>query len=318
MTRLTPIEKLIYMRTSILDILRAKETGRKLSMLTAYDSTMAAIIDSVDIDIILVGDSAGNVMLGYDNTIPVTMDDMIRFTAAVVRGTKNAFIIGDMPFMSYEVSVEDAVRNAGRFIKEGGAMAVKLEGGNEMSNQISAIIDAGIPVCGHLGLTPQSIHKFGGHKVQARSATAANRLIEDALALQNAGIFLLVLECIPWQIAKLVTERVSIPTIGIGAGQFCDGQVLVTQDMLGLNDSFKPKFLKHFGRIREYIVEALSKYKHEVLQGTFPSSDYSYDMPEDEMEKLLEEAPSYAFFYESDSKVTQTAPKRTADAKNGK
>lgn len=306
------------MRTSILDILRAKETGRKLSMLTAYDSTMAAIIDSIGIDMILVGDSAGNVMLGYDNTIPVTMDDMIRFTAAVVRSTKNSFIIGDMPFMSYEVSVEDAVRNAGRFIKEGGAMAVKLEGGNEMSSQISAIIDAGIPVCGHLGLTPQSIHKFGGHKVQARSAAAANRLIEDALALQDAGIFLLVLECIPWQIAKLVTERVSIPTIGIGAGPFCDGQVLVTQDMLGLYDSFKPRFLKHFGRIREHIVEALSKYKHEVLEGIFPSPEYSYDMPEDEMEKLLEETPSYAFFYQSDSKSTQITPKRVADAKNGK
>ena len=185
-------------------------------MLTAYDSTMARIIDGMGIDIILVGDSAGNIMLGYENTIPVTMDDMIRFTAAVVRSTNKSFIIGDMPFMSYEVSAEEATRNAGRFIKEAGAMAVKLEGGSEMKTQISAIIDSGIPVCGHLGLTPQSIHKFGGFKVQARTAEAARSLIEDSLALQEAGIFLLVLEGIPWQVAKLVTECVSIPTIGIG------------------------------------------------------------------------------------------------------
>ncbi|MHA2233606.1 MAG: 3-methyl-2-oxobutanoate hydroxymethyltransferase [Candidatus Hodarchaeales archaeon] len=306
------------MRNSILDIQNGKGTDRKLTMLTAYDSTMAGIIDSIGIDIILVGDSAGNVMLGYENTIPVTMDDMIRFTAAVVRSTTNAFIIGDMPFMSYEATVEDAVRNAGRFVKEAKAMAVKLEGGTEMCKQTSAIVDAGIPVCGHLGLTPQSIHKFGGHKVQARSATAASRLVEDALALQDAGIFLLVLECVPWQVAKLVTERISVPTIGIGAGPYCDGQVMVTQDILGMYDGFKPKFVKHFGRIREHIVEALSKYKHEVLDGTFPSFENAYEMPEGEMDRLLEETPSYAFFYESEAKISQSTPKRTADAKNGK
>ena len=309
---------MIELRLSILDVLSTKKTGHKLIMLTAYDSTMARIIDGMGIDIILVGDSAGNIMLGYENTIPVTMDDMIRFTAAVVRSTNKSFIIGDMPFMSYEVSAEEATRNAGRFIKEGGAMAVKLEGGSEMKTQISAIIDSGIPVCGHLGLTPQSIHKFGGFKVQARTAGAARSLIEDSLALQKAGIFLLVLEGIPWQVAKLVTECVSIPTIGIGAGPFCDGQVMVTQDILGLFDGFKPKFVKHFGKIREHIEEALSKYKQEVLEGAFPLFEHSYEMPKEEMDRLLEENPSYTFFYDPEPEVARSLPKRVADAKNGR
>ncbi|MFX0115563.1 MAG: 3-methyl-2-oxobutanoate hydroxymethyltransferase [Candidatus Hodarchaeota archaeon] len=309
---------MIHLRTSILDVLGAKEAGRKLCMLTAYDSTMAAIIDGVGIDIILVGDSASNVMLGYHNTLPITMDLMVNFTAAVTRSTKNAFIIGDMPFMSYEVNVEEAVRNAGRFIKEGGAMAVKLEGGRGMVDKVKAIVNAGIPVCGHLGLTPQSIHKFGGHKVQGRTAAAARRLIDDAVILQDAGIFLLVLEGIPWQVAKLATEHVSIPTIGIGAGPYCDGQVLVTQDLLGMYEAFKPKFVKHFGKIRHHMTEALEKYKHEVLKGSFPDFEHSYEMPEDELQKLREETSSYAFFYEAESKTPHTAAKRTADAKNGK
>ncbi len=286
-------------------------------MLTAYDSTMASIIDSIGIDIILVGDSAGNVMLGYENTIPVTMDDMIRFTGAVVRSTRKAFIIGDMPFMSYEVSTQDAVKNAGRFIKEG-AMAVKLEGGGEMKDNITAILNAGIPVCGHLGLTPQSIHKLGGYKVQARTATDARRLIEDARILEESGVFLLVLECVPHQIAKIVTERISIPTIGIGAGPYCDGQVMVTQDILGLFDGFKPKFVKFFAQLRENIIEALTSYKNEVSEGSFPSFEQSYEMSKEEMDKLLEKTPSYSYFYKQSENLVDSSPEKFANIKNGK
>lgn len=264
----------------------AKGKGEKLSMLTAYDYSTAKLIDAAGINSILVGDSLGNVMLGYEDTISVTMEDMIHHCAAVARGAKNTLVICDMPFMSYQASVYDAVVNAGRLMKEGRANAVKLEGGVEMEATIKAIVDASIPVCGHIGLTPQSINAFGGFKVQGKGEAAAQKLLDDARAVERAGAFAVVLECVPAALAKKVSESISIPTIGIGAGAGCDGQVLVYQDMLGMFSDFKPKFVKHFANVGEQMTEAFKAFDAEVKAGTFPAAEHTYSIDDGIIEKL--------------------------------
>lgn len=274
------------MKNTVLTFKQVKEKGEKLSMLTAYDYSTAKLIDEAGVNSILIGDSLGNVILGYEDTISVTMEDMIHHCAAVARGAKNALIVCDMPFMSYQTSVYDAVVNAGRLMKEGRAQAVKLEGGKEVCPQVKAIVDAGIPVCGHLGLTPQSINAFGGFKVQAKTEAAAKKLIEDAKALEEAGAFAMVLECVPAKIAELVTEKVSVPTIGIGAGNVCDGQVLVYQDMLGMFSDFTPKFVKRFADIGTIMRDAFAAYDREVKAGTFPEEKHEYTVSDDVLEKL--------------------------------
>lgn len=274
------------MKVTVNTFKKAKEEGTKLTMLTAYDYSTAKLIDEAGIDSILVGDSLGNVILGYDNTVPVTMEDMIHHGAAVSRGAKNALVVVDMPFMSYQISVEEALRNAGRLMKEAGAGAVKLEGGKEVCPQIQAMVKAGIPVCAHVGLTPQHINAFGGFKVQGKSEEAAARVLEDALAVQEAGAFAVVLEAVPEKLATLITERLSIPTIGIGAGNGCDGQVLVYQDMLGMFSDFTPKFVKRFANVGEVMKEAFSAYKKEVAEGSFPAKEHTYTIGDEIIEKL--------------------------------
>ena len=274
------------MKNTVLTFKQAKEKGKKLSMLTAYDYSTARLIDESGVNSILVGDSLGNVILGYEDTISVTMEDMIHHSAAVARGAQNVLVICDMPFMSYQTSVYDAVVNAGRLMKEGRANAVKLEGGKEVCPQIKAIVDAGIPVCGHLGLTPQSINAFGGFKVQAKTEAAAKKLIADAKAVEAAGAFAVVLECVPAKLAELVTKELSIPTIGIGAGNVCDGQVLVYQDMLGMFTDFTPKFVKRFENIGEVMKRAFAAYDAEVKAGTFPDKEHEYTISDDVLEKL--------------------------------
>jgi 3-methyl-2-oxobutanoate hydroxymethyltransferase len=274
------------MKNTVLTFKQAKEKGEKLSMLTAYDYSTAKLIDEAGINAILIGDSLGNVILGYEDTISVTMEDMIHHSAAVARGAKNALVVCDMPFMSYQTSVYDAVVNAGRLMKEGRAGAVKLEGGEAVCPQVKAIVDAGIPVCGHLGLTPQAINAFGGFKVQAKTETAAKKLIADAKALEEAGAFAIVLECVPAKIAEMVTKAVSVPTIGIGAGNLCDGQVLVYQDMLGMFSDFTPKFVKRFENIGEIMKKAFAAYDAEVKAGTFPAKEHEYAVSDDVLEKL--------------------------------
>ena len=274
------------MKNTVLTFAKAKAEGVKLSMLTSYDYSMARLVDEAGINSILVGDSLGNVMLGYEDTTPVTMEDMIHHTAAVARGAKNALIVGDMPFMSYQTSVYDAVVNAGRLIKEGHANAVKLEGGREVCPQSRAIVDAGIPVCAHIGLTPQSINAFGGHKVQGKSEEAAKKLIEDALAVQEAGAFAVVIEAVPAKLAALITSKLDIVTIGIGAGAGCDGQVLVYQDMLGMFSDFSPKFVKRYAEIGEIMKAAFAKYDEEVKAGVFPAEEHGYKIDDDVIEKL--------------------------------
>ncbi len=264
-----------------------KKRGEIITMLTAYDYGTALAVDRTGIDSILVGDSLGMVVLGYENTLPVTMDEMIHHCKAVARGAKYALLIGDMPFMSYQVSVEDAVRNAGRFLQEAGMDAVKLEGGRERKEAIERIVGAGIPVMGHIGLTPQSVHQLGGFRAQGKSAEAGARLLEDALILQEAGCFSIVLETIPAQLAKLVSEKLDIPTIGIGAGVDCDGQVLVTHDLLGLFDRFTPKFVKTYVHLHQEMVEAISTYKAEVEGKEFPSDEHSFDMAEEDLDALM-------------------------------
>ncbi len=256
---------------------KEKKNREKITMLTAYDYTIAKIIDESGIDAILVGDSLGMVMLGYDSTLPVSMEDMIHHASAVARGTKNALVVADMPFMSYQISVEKAVENAGRLIKETGVKAVKLEGGRKICPQIKSITSADIPVMGHLGLTPQSVNALGGYKMQAGGQKEAENLIEDALALQKAGVFALVLECIPATLASLVTDLLEIPTIGIGAGAGCDGQVLVYQDMLNMYGEIKPRFVKHFGDIGSAMRAAFGDYIKEVKSGHFPSEQHIYN-----------------------------------------
>ncbi|PKM77538.1 MAG: 3-methyl-2-oxobutanoate hydroxymethyltransferase [Firmicutes bacterium HGW-Firmicutes-15] len=273
-------------RMSTASLKEKRLKNEKISMLTAYDYSTASLVDEAGIDMILVGDSLGMVFLGYENTLSVTMEDMIHHTKAVVRGTKNAMVVGDMPFMSYHVSVKEAVRNAGRFIQEGGAQAVKLEGGQERIATVKAILDAQIPVMGHIGLTPQSVNQFGGFKVQGKDLETANKLIRDAKALDEAGVFSIVLECVPTQLAKRITEAVSVPTIGIGAGQYCDGQVLVINDMLGMFKGHIPKFVKKFANLEPIIIAALRDYKKEVEEGTFPGEEHGFTIKDDVLEKL--------------------------------
>ncbi|MBQ5446670.1 MAG: 3-methyl-2-oxobutanoate hydroxymethyltransferase [Lachnospiraceae bacterium] len=274
------------MKNTVLTFKKAKEEGKKISMLTAYDYSTASLIDEAGINGILVGDSLGNVMLGYEDTVSVTMEDMIHHGAAVARGAKNAMVVIDMPFMSYQTSVYDAVVNAGRLMKEGRANAVKLEGGVEVKEQIKAIVDAGIPVMAHIGLTPQSINAFGGHRVQGKTEAAAKKLLEDAKAVEEAGAFSVVIEGVPAALAKIVTERSGIPTIGIGAGKDCDGQILVYQDMLGMYSDFTPKFVKKFANVGEVMKNAFKSYIEEVDAGTFPAKENCYTIDEDVIEKL--------------------------------
>ena len=274
------------MKNTVLTFQQAKENGEKLTMLTAYDYSTAKLIDEAGVNSILVGDSLGNVILGYEDTISVTMEDMIHHGAAVARGAKNALVVIDMPFMSYQTSVYDALVNAGRLMKEGRGDAVKLEGGVEVCPQIKAIVDAGIPVCAHIGLTPQSINAFGGFKVQGKSEAAAKKLLEDAKAVEEAGAFAVVIEGVPAKIAALITEQLHIPTIGIGAGKDCDGQVLVYQDMLGMFSDFTPKFVKRYANIGEVMKEAFQKYIKEVQDGVFPAEENTYKVDDSVIEKL--------------------------------
>ncbi len=270
---------------TIPEVIQAKGK-KKLTMLTAYDYPTALLVDKCEIDMILVGDSVAMVVQGLKDTLAVTMEEMIYHCKAVTRAVKRSIVIGDMPFMSYQISPQQAVENAGRFMKEGGTTAVKLEGGAQVIPQIKAIVSAGIPVQGHLGLTPQSAAQLGGFKVQAKSADAAQRLIDDALALAEAGCFSIVLEAIPSEIAEMITEKIPIPTIGIGAGPSCDGQVLVFHDLIGLFDRFVPKFVKQYTNISKEIEKAIREFKHEVEEGKFPSSEHTFTIKKEELKKI--------------------------------
>ncbi|EJO5349235.1 3-methyl-2-oxobutanoate hydroxymethyltransferase [Clostridium botulinum] len=274
------------MRNTVSTFQQLKDKNEKITMLTAYDYSMAKLIDSSGINGILVGDSLGMVCLGYENTLSVTMEDMLHHTKAVVRGASNALVVGDMPFMSYQTSTYDAVYNAGRFIKEAGAQAVKLEGGATVEKEVKAIVKAQIPVMGHIGLTPQSVNMFGGFKVQGKNEKIAKKLIEDAKILEDAGAFSIVLECIPEKLSKLISESISIPTIGIGAGKYCDGQILVYQDMLSMFSDFKPKFVKSFGNIGESIKNSVSQYIKEVKEVDFPEEKHTFKIDDDVINKL--------------------------------
>ena len=276
-------------KNTVASIQNQKRNGDKISMLTAYDYSTAKLMDEAGVNCILVGDSLGMVMLGYENTLSVTMEDMIHHTAAVSRGSKYAFIVADMPFMSYHTSVYDAVVNAGRLIKEGNAHAVKLEGGKEVCPQIKAIVDAKIPLVSHLGMTPQSINSFGGFKVQGKDEAAAIKLIADAKAVEAAGATAVVLECVPAELSKIITDKLSIPTIGIGAGKYCDGQVLVYQDMLGIYSDIAPKFVKKYADIGSEMKSAFRKYISEIKGSTFPGQEHSYKMDVAIIEKLISE-----------------------------
>ncbi|KXA94836.1 3-methyl-2-oxobutanoate hydroxymethyltransferase [candidate division MSBL1 archaeon SCGC-AAA259J03] len=264
-----------------------KEEGEKITMITAYDYPSAKVLERTEIDSVLVGDSVGNTVLGYENTMPVTMEEMIRHTKAVSRGLERPLLIADMPFLSYQTSVEDAVRNAGRFIKETGAQAVKVEGGSEFFDQIRRIIDAGVPVLGHLGLTPQRIHQFGGYQPRGRTVEEAKKIYDDAQKLEEVGVFGLVLESIPKELGRKVTEKIDIPTIGIGAGPHCDGQVLVFHDLLGWTE-FSPKFLKKYADLISTIEEAVNGYIEEVKSVDFPTSEHSYEMDEEILKELMD------------------------------
>ena len=274
------------MKKTILDFKKAKENNERISMLTAYDYSSAKLIDEAGIDAILIGDSLGMVSLGYEDTLSVTMEDMIHHTKAVARATKNALVVADLPFMSYQTSVYDAVYNAGRLIKEGRAHAVKLEGGIEMYDRIEAIVKSSIPVMAHIGLTPQSVNALGGFKVQGKDEKAAKALIEAAKAVEKAGAFAVVLECVPAKLAEIVTKELNIPTIGIGAGAQCDGQVLVYQDMIGMFSGFTPKFVKKYANIGDTMKEAFEEYNKEVKNGSFPSQEHTFKISEDVIEKL--------------------------------
>ena len=277
------------MKNTVSTLLKQKQSGDKITMLTAYDFTTAKIMDECGVNAILIGDSLGMVMLGYENTLPVTMEDMIHHTAAVSRGAENAFIVADMPFMSYQVSVEDAVINAGRLVKEGGANAVKLEGGAEVCPQIKAIVNASIPIVAHLGLTPQSVNVFGGFKVQGKTIDKAEKLVRDALEIQEAGACAVVLEGIPAQIADIITKKLFIPTIGIGAGNGCDGQVLVYQDMLGLTTGHTPKFVKRFAEVGALMRQGINDYISETKSGSFPAQEHTYAVDENVVSELMKE-----------------------------
>jgi 3-methyl-2-oxobutanoate hydroxymethyltransferase len=276
-------------RKKITTLMLREKTAKHqpITMLTAYDYPTALAIDNAGLDVILVGDSLGMVVLGYENTLPVTMDEMIHHCRAVARGARFALLVGDMPFLSYQISAEEALRNAGRFLQEGRMDAVKLEGGRERLAAVEAIVGAGIPVMGHLGLTPQSIHQLGGFRAQGKTASAAQRLVEDALALEAAGCFSLVLESIPARLGQLVSERLTIPTIGIGAGPHCDGQVLVTHDLLGLFDRFTPRFVKKYADVHGEMARAFAAYKKDVEASVFPAPEHSVDMPDEEWQDLI-------------------------------
>lgn len=274
------------MKNTSVTFKEAKAKGEKLSMLTAYDYTTAKLVDEAGINAILVGDSLGMVMLGYEDTLSVTMEDMIHHSAAVARGIKQALLITDMPFMSYQTSVYDAVVNAGRLMKEGRAQAVKLEGGLEVCDHIKAIVKASIPVCGHIGLTPQSVNAFGGFKVQGKGEEAAQRILDEARAIEQAGAFAVVLECVPQALADKITKSIQIPTIGIGAGAGCDGQVLVYQDMLAMYSDMAPKFAKQYAQIGTQMKEAFAAYRKEVSEGKFPSAEHTFKMDETIIDKL--------------------------------
>ena len=269
-------------------IIEKKKKKEKIIAITSYDYSFAKIVDECGIDLILVGDSLSMVILGYKNTLSVTMDEMIHHTKAVSRGVSNALLVADMPFLSYKINISEAVRNAGRFIQECGAEAVKVEGGAKICPIIEAMIDADIQVMGHIGLTPQAVYEFGGFLVQGKTIEAAKKLIFDAKSLEKSGVFSIVLESIPWQIAKLITQSIDIPTIGIGAGSYCDGQILVINDMLGLFTDFKPKFLKHFGEVGKSVRNALHSYKSEVETGIYPGKEHSYEYPQESLEKINE------------------------------
>ena len=274
------------MKNTVLSLQKQKEEGNKITMLTAYDYSTASLINAAGIETILVGDSLGMTMLGYEDTLPVTMEDMIHHTKSVAKGAPDALVIADMPFLSYQTSVYDAVVNAGRLMKEAGAQAVKLEGGATVKEQIKAITDAQIPVCAHIGMTPQSVNAMGGFKVQGKSIDAAKQIIEDALIVQEAGAFMVVLECVPAKLAAIVTERVNIPTIGIGAGAGCDGQVLVYQDMLNMFPGHQAKFVKHFGNIGEAMKQAFADYSKEVKDGTFPAEEHTFAIDDEIIEAI--------------------------------
>jgi 3-methyl-2-oxobutanoate hydroxymethyltransferase len=263
-------------KVTVQTLLDMKRRARKIVMLTAYDYQTAVLEDRAGVDMILVGDSLGMVVLGYENTIPVTLEEIIHHLKPVARARTRAFLVGDLPFMSYQASSEDAVRNAGRLLKEGGAEAVKLEGGRRMESVIKGIVDADIPVMGHLGLTPQSLHQFGGYRVQGKDAASAEKLVEEARFLQEAGCFAMVLEGIPWQLAQTISGSIDIPTVGIGAGPHCDGQVLVVNDILGLNEEFSPRFVKHYAELGKEMSRAFDAYVEEVRDGKFPDLDHSY------------------------------------------
>jgi 3-methyl-2-oxobutanoate hydroxymethyltransferase len=273
-------------RVSIHSLKAMKKRGERIAMLTAYDYPTARILDEAGVPIILVGDSLGMVVLGYDSTLPVTMADMIHHTKAVVRGSQRAHVVADMPFMSYQAGPEDALRNAGRLMQEAGAQSVKLEGGKTVAETVRRLVEAGIPVMGHLGLTPQSLHQFGGYKVQGKTPAAAVKLLNDAQALEEAGAYAIVLETIPAALAKLATERVSIPTIGIGAGPHCDGQVQVLHDMLGLYPDFVPKHAKQYAQLAEDAGRAVREYIAEVVEGRFPTEKESFAMDEEALSDL--------------------------------
>jgi len=276
---------------SVYDIIKMKKDGKKISAITSYDYTLASLCDKSGIDILLVGDSAGMVMLGYENTIPVTMDQMCMFTEAVSRARKNSLLVADLPFMSYQASIEDAIKNSGRLI-QAGADAVKLEGGISMLETISAIVDVGIPVMGHIGLQPQTTMLSEGYKVQGRTKDTAIKLIEDAKELEEAGVFSIALEMISHEVAQIISETISVPTIGIGSGAGCNGQVLVVQDLLGMFEKIKPRFAKRYLNLSEDIVKALENYKNDVESGTFPAQENWFSMDDDEFKKLREQIGS--------------------------
>jgi len=282
-------------RIGIKDIQAMKQQGDKIVMLTAYDYPSARIADEAGVDMILVGDSLGMVVLGYDDTIKVTLDDMLHHSKAVARGSEHAMLVTDLPFMTYQTSVEDAMRNAGRLLQEGGANAVKLEGGVHMAETVRRLVQVGIPVVGHIGLTPQSINQLGGYKVQGRTPEAAERLLEDAVALQQAGAFCIVLETVPAPLAELITQRLSVPIIGIGAGAACDGQVLVWHDLLSYHTSFLtrhiPRHVKEYAHVGEDMRNAIEQYAAEVRDGSFPTSEQSFQMSKDALAELTESRP---------------------------
>jgi 3-methyl-2-oxobutanoate hydroxymethyltransferase len=280
----------IAKKVTIPDVVAMKRDGKRITMMTAYDAAFARLVEAAGIDIILVGDSLGMVVLGYPNTVPVTMDDMVRHAAAVSRGASRPLLIGDMPFGSYQAGPADALRNAARFLKEAGMDAVKLEGGHETVPLVRALVENGIAVMAHVGLTPQRVAQLGGFKTQAKSARAARQLIDDAVALEDAGAFAIVLESIPASVAAMVTERIGIPTIGIGAGVDCDGQVLVLHDVLGLYGDFQPKFAKRYAEIGTAVVDALRAFDSDVREGRFPDAEHSFTMKESELAALRQNA----------------------------